>query len=440
MSYVVSTKEEQAQMLKDIGIENYTELFKDVPKSVLLKKPLEIPEGISEFEVLSCIEKIASKNRLFDATFRGAGSYNHLIPEVVKHLSSLNGFVTSYTPYQAEISQGSLQALFEYQSEICDLFDMEVTNSSVYDGGSAAGESMIMTLSRNTHRFLVSDTVHPNVKAVLKTYAFAKDIEIVEIKSKNGLVDLKDLEGKITDDTSAVLVQNPNYFGLIENLESIVKVSHDNKIQTVVYANPIASSAIKTPGSVGVDIVCGDAQPLGLDRAFGGPYVGFIATTKKNVRKLPGRIVGQTVDEESKRSFVLTLQAREQHIRREKASSSICSNQALAALRCAIYMAAMGKTGLKEVATHCLSKSHYAAHLINEIDGYKLKYDCEFFDEFVVDTRFDVDKINLRLKEENIEGPLKIDNHTMLVCVTEAVSKDNIDKFISILKEASTWS
>jgi glycine dehydrogenase subunit 1 len=440
MSYVVSTKEEQAQMLKDIGLDNYDELFKDVPESVLLKTPLEMPEGVSEFEVLRDIEKIASKNRMFDSTFRGAGCYKHLIPEVVKHLSSLNGFVTSYTPYQAEISQGSLQAIFEYQTEICDLFDMEVSNSSVYDGGSAAGESMIMTLSKKTHRFLVSESVNPNIKEVLKTYAFAEDIELVEISSKDGLVDLEDLKEKITSDTAGFLVQSPNYYGLFEDLGDIVQISHENKIKVIASVNPLTAPLLKTPGSLGVDIVCGDGQPLGLDRAFGGPYVGFMATCKKSVRKMPGRIVGQTVDEDGKRSFVLTLQAREQHIRREKASSSICSNQALAALRCAMYMGAMGKTGLSEVASQCISKSHYAARMINKMEGYDLMYDGEFFDEFVIKTQYDIDDINKRLKKDNIEGPLKIGKGLMLVCITEATTKEEIDKFISILKEVSKWS
>lgn len=440
MSYVVSTKEEQAQMLKDIGLNDFDELFNDVPMSVLLKTPLEMSKGVSEFEVLRDLEKIAAKNRIFDSTFRGAGCYNHLIPEVVKHLSCLSGFVTSYTPYQAEISQGSLQSIFEYQTEICNLFDMDVSNSSVYDGGSAAGESMIMTLSKKSHKFLVAKSVNPNIKDVLKTYAFAKDIEIVEIDEKNGLLDLDDLKEKISSDTAGVFVQSPNYYGLFEDLSEIVKLSHASKLQVVASVNPLAASLVKTPGSLGVDIVCGDGQPLGLDRSFGGPYVGFMVTSKKNMRKLPGRIVGQTVDADGKRSFVLTLQAREQHIRREKALSSICSNQALAALRCAIYMSAMGKTGLKEVALQCISKSHYASKKINNLEGYNLKYCSEFFDEFVIDTSYDIDKINRHLKEENIEGPLKIGKNSMLICITEATTKEEIDKFIEILKEASTWN
>ena len=440
MSYVVSTDEEQAQMLKDIGLNGSDELFKDVPESVFLRTPLEIGKGESEFEVLEQMEHIASKNTLFTSTFRGAGCYKHLIPECVKHLSSLNGFVTSYTPYQAEISQGNLQAMFEYQTEICNLFDMDVTNSSVYDGSSSAGESMIMTFKRDTKKFLVSKSTNPNIKAVLKTYGFAKNIEIVEIKSKDGLVDLDDLKEKATEDCSGILVQSPNFYGLFEDIEDIVDAAHKNNLQVVTYINPLSAPLVKSPGSLGVDIVCGDGQPLGLDRSFGGPYVGFMATTKKNMRKLPGRIVGETVDEEGKRAFVLTLQAREQHIRREKASSSICSNQARTALQCAIYMGAMGKQGLKEVAQQCISKAHYTQKKLCEIEGYKLKYQGEFFDEFVIKTPYDIDEINKRLKKDNIEGPLKIGKTSMLVCVTEATSKRQIDKFISIMKEVSTWS
>ncbi|MBK5200969.1 MAG: aminomethyl-transferring glycine dehydrogenase subunit GcvPA [Spirochaetaceae bacterium] len=440
MSYVVSTKEEQAQMLKDIGVKNTEELFNDVPKSVLLKTPLNIKEGVSEFEVLKDMEKIASKNRLFKSTFRGAGSYKHLIPEVVKHLSSISGFLTSYTPYQAEISQGNLQGMFEFQSEICNLFDMDVSNSSVYDGASAVAEAMLMTLTNKKNKILFSKSINPNVQAVIKTYAFARNVELIEVLSKDGCLDIEDLTLKMSEEVSAVIIQSPNYYGLLEDIEEIVNISHELGIMVVESVNPLIAPLVKSPGSLGVDIVCGEAQPLGLDRAFGGPYVGFMATKKVNMRKLPGRIVGQTVDEEGKRAYVLTLQAREQHIRREKASSSICTNQANSALRCVIYMGAMGKQGLKEVATQCMSKSHYACNEICRIEGYSLKYSGEFFDEFTIHTPYDIDEINNRLRKLNIEGPLRLSKCSMLVCVTEATSREEIDEFISILKEVSRWS
>jgi glycine dehydrogenase subunit 1 len=440
MSYVASTKEEQAQMLEEMGYKNIEELFSDVPPSVLLKTPLNIKEGVSEFEVLKDMEKLASKNRLFKSTFRGAGSYKHLIPEVVKHLSSISGFVTSYTPYQAEISQGILQAMFEFQSEICNLFDMDVSNSSVYDGASAVAESMLMSVTRKKRKVLFSKSINPNVKEVLKTYAFARDVELVEVSTKEGCLDTDDFLSKMDDGVASLVIQSPNYYGLFEDVEEIVQLAHREGIMLVESVNPLTAPLLKSPGSLGVDIVCGEAQPLGLDRAFGGPYVGFMATTTANMRKMPGRIVGQTLDSENKKAYVLTLQAREQHIRRERASSSICTNQANSALRCAIYMAAMGKQGLKEVATQCLSKSHYALNEIIKIEGYSCKYSGEFFDEFIIHTPYDIDEINNRLRALNIEGPLKLSSSSMLVCVTEALSKEEIDEFVSVLKEVSRWS
>ncbi len=440
MSYVASTKEEQAQMLEEMGYKNIEELFSDVPPSVLLKTPLNIKEGVSEFEVLKDMEKLASKNRLFKSTFRGAGSYKHLIPEVVKHLSSISGFVTSYTPYQAEISQGILQAMFEFQSEICNLFDMDVSNSSVYDGASAVAESMLMSVTRKKRKVLFSKSINPNVKEVLKTYAFARDVELIEVSTKEGCLDTDDFLSKMDDGVASLVIQSPNYYGLFEDVEEIVQLAHREGIMLVESVNPLTAPLLKSPGSLGVDIVCGEAQPLGLDRAFGGPYVGFMATTTANMRKMPGRIVGQTLDSENKKAYVLTLQAREQHIRRERASSSICTNQANSALRCAIYMAAMGKQGLKEVATQCLSKSHYALNEIIKIEGYSCKYSGEFFDEFIIHTPYDIDEINNRLRALNIEGPLKLSSSSMLVCVTEALSKEEIDEFVSVLKEVSRWS
>lgn len=437
MSYVVSTKKEQDEMLRTLGLSDLESLYRDVPREVLLTSPLNIEEGVSEFEVLKDLEKKAAKNKVFDTSFRGGGSYRHLIPEVVKHLSSLSGFVTSYTPYQAEISQGNLQSIFEYQSEVCDLFDMEVSNASIYDGASAAAESMIMAMQRKKNKFAVAENIHPNVIEVIKTYAFAKNIELVYLKTKDGLIDQNLMKETLDDEVFGVLVQSPNYFGLIEDLQSLSEIAHDNKSQIISYVNPISSAILKTPGECGVDIVCCEGQPLGLSQGFGGPYLGIMATTSKNIRKLPGRIVGQTVDFEGKRSFVLTLQAREQHIRREKASSSICTNQALVALKSAIYLSAMGKTGLKEVASQCLTKAHYLKDQICSIDGFSLKYKNEFFHEFVVSTSCNIDLINEKLKLKGIEGPIKLDDTSFLICATEAINVDEINSFIEVLKEVS---
>jgi glycine dehydrogenase subunit 1 len=440
MSYVVTSEIEKQQMLNTIGVSKIEELFVDVPKDVLLNSPLNLEEGISEFEVLSDLSQIADKNTVYTSTFRGAGSYRHLIPEVVKHLSNLNGFVTSYTPYQAEIAQGNLQSIFEYQTEICDLCDMDISNASIYDGASAACEALMMTLSRNKNKFLVSKSIHPNFRQVIKTYAFARDIIVEEIECDSGITSKNDFLNKISDDVASIIVQSPNFFGLIEDVESIVKIAKENKMECVEIVNPISLGLLKTPRELGVEITCGEAQPLGLDQGFGGPYLGFIACSNKYLRKIPGRLVGQTTDSKDNISYVLTLQAREQHIRREKATSSICSNQALSALRCLIYMGAMGKMGIKEVARRSFNNAHYAMKKIITIPGFSLKYEGEFFHEFVISTKIDVDVINKRLRDLNIEGPYKLNDKQMLVCVTEALSKKEIDKFITCLIEVSKWN
>jgi glycine dehydrogenase subunit 1 len=435
MSYVVTSEKEKKQMLEEIGISSIEELYKDIPKEVFLTEPLNLEEGKSEFEVLAEMRKIAQKNVIFDSTFRGAGSYRHLIPEVVKHLSSLSGFATSYTPYQAEISQGNLQSIFEYQSEICNLCDLEVSNSSIYDGASASCEALVMSLKRGKNKVLISKAIHPNYIDAIKAYAFARDIRIEEIDVEDGLTSLDNLKKKDLESVSSIIVQSPNFYGLIEDVESISAFSKDNKLECVEIVNPISLGLLKTPGEMGIELACGEAQPLGLDQGFGGPYLGFIAASNKYLRKIPGRIVGQTTDVNDKEAYVLTLQAREQHIRREKASSSICSNQALSALRCAIYMAAMGKQGIKEVAKRSFNNAHYAMEQITNIDGFSRKWKGEFFHEFVIETKVDVDLINKALKENNIEGPYKLGKNEMLVCLTEALSKTEIDKFIDILRQ-----
>ncbi len=437
MGYTASSVAEIKMMLEEIGVNSIDELFQDIPRKVFLKNKLDIDESKSEFEVLAEMKEIAKKNTIYDSSFRGAGSYKHLIPEVVKHLSSQSGFVTSYTPYQAELSQGYLQAIFEYQSEICSLFDMDVTNSSIYDGGSSVAEAMVLSLLRGKNKVLISQALNPRYKEVVKTYAFARNISIEEISLEDGVTNLSILKDKCLDGVSSFIFQSPNYFGRIEDASKINEIARDNKIEPIMVCNPISMGLLKSPRECGIEIVCGEAQPLGLDQGFGGPYLGFIATSNKFLRKLPGRIVGQTVDRNNNVSYVLTLQAREQHIRREKATSSICSNQALSALRCAIYMGAMGKIGIKEIAKRCFNNAHYTLEQIEKIKGFKRKYQGEFFNEFVIETDCDVDYINYILRKSGIEGPLKLSNSEMLVCTTEANSKEDIDKFVNILKEVS---
>jgi len=437
MSYTASSDTEIKLMLEEIGVDSIDDLFKDIPRDVFLKNKLDIDESKSEFEVLAEMKEIAKKNKIYDSSFRGAGSYKHLIPEVVKHLSSQSGFVTSYTPYQAELSQGYLQAIFEYQSEICSLFDMDVTNSSIYDGGSSVAEAMVLSLSRGKNKVLISEALNPRYKEVVKAYAFARDIIVEEININDGVTDLSLLEDKDMEGISSFIFQSPNYFGIIEDASKINNIVRSKKVEPIMITNPISMGLLKTPRECGIDIVCGEAQPLGLDQGFGGPYLGYIATSNKYLRKIPGRIVGQTVDRNNNTSYVLTLQAREQHIRREKATSSICSNQALSALRCAIYMGAMGQEGIKEIAKRCFNNAHYTLEKMEEIKGFKRKYYGEFFNEFVIETDCDVDFINYILRKSGIEGPLKLSDSEMLVCTTEANSKKDIDNLINILVEVS---
>jgi glycine dehydrogenase subunit 1 len=292
-----------------------------------------------------------------------------------------------------------------------------------------------MSLKRDKNKVLISKAIHPNYIDAIKAYAFARDIRIEEIDIEEGLTSLDNLKKKDLESVSSIIVQSPNFYGLIEDVESISTFSKDNKLECVEIVNPISLGMLKTPGEMGIELACGEAQPLGLDQGFGGPYLGFIAASNKYLRKIPGRIVGQTTDVNGKEAYVLTLQAREQHIRREKASSSICSNQALSALRCAIYMAAMGKQGIKEVAKRSFNNAHYAMEQITNIDGFSRKWKGEFFHEFVINTKVDVDLINNALKENNIEGPYKLGKNEMLVCLTEALSKTEIDKFIDILRQ-----
>lgn len=435
MSYVVISSKEKNKMLEDININCIEDLFSHIPKDVMLKKPLNLEKGKSEFEVLNEMESYSEKNTLYKSTFRGAGSYKHLIPEVINYLSSLSGFVTSYTPYQAELSQGYLQAIFEYQSEICDLFDMDVTNSSIYDGASAVAEAMVLSLARGKKKVLVSKAINPRYLQSIKTYAFARNIIIEEIPLENGKTSIKKLKESNLENVSSFIFQSPNFFGLIEDASYISEIVKTKKVEPIEIVNPISMGLLKTPRECGIDIVCGEAQPLGLDQAFGGPYLGYIATSKKYLRKMPGRIVGQTTDRNHKVSYVLTLQAREQHIRREKATSSICSNQALSALRCSIYMAAMGKKGIKEIARRCFNNAHYAFEQLEKIPGIRNKYDGEFFNEFVIISDRDVDEINSYLKKSKIQGPYKLSKNEMLVCLTEANTKKEIDDFVKICEE-----
>jgi len=347
MSYIVNSKKEILEMLEACGVDDISKLFEHLPSGAKYEGLLDLDEGKSEMEVYNFMKDMSKNNVVYPTIFRGAGAYKHYIPSAVKNLSSLSNFVTSYTPYQPEISQGLLQALFEYQSMICDITGMDVSNASVYDGATAACEAMNMCLDRKRKKVLVSSSVNPSTLSVMKTYAYAYDIEIIEVDLKDGLVDKEDLKDKLKEDIACFYVENPNYYGLLEDIVDLGNIVHENSSKYIIGCNPISLGLITSPSEANADIAVGEGQSLGIPLSFGGPYFGFMACKRELMRKLPGRIVGQTTDTKGQRGFVLTLQAREQHIRREKASSSICSNQSLCALTGAMYLAYVGPVRVK---------------------------------------------------------------------------------------------
>ncbi len=435
-SYVPNTKEQQAQMLEAIGLNSLEELFVDIPKEMFLKDGPDIPPGRSELEVRRYIEALAEKNTVFKTVLRGAGAYSHYIPSMVKSVVSKDEFITAYTPYQAEISQGILQAIFEYQTMICMLTGMDASNASVYDGSTAAAEALAMCRDRKRHKALVSACVNPQVLETMRTYSFGSGAELMIVPQKDGKTDLGALSELLDGETASFYMQQPNFFGQIEDARALGDIVHQAGAKFIMGVNPIAMALLKTPGECGADIAVGEGQPLGMPLSFGGPYLGFMACKEKLVRNLPGRIVGETTDVNGQRAYVLTLQAREQHIRREKASSNICSNQALCALTASVYLSVVGPRGLQEVAEQCVSKAHYAAEKLAEIPGFSLRHKGEFFHEFMTDCPVDPALLNEKLADEGILGPLPHEGG-LLWCVTEMSTKAEIDRAIEIAKEAA---
>ena len=445
MSYVPSTPEQREEMLRTVGVSDYRELYQDVPKGMLLDHALNIPSGMSELEVVREMSKIASKNKVYKTILRGAGAYDHYIPAVVKSIPAKEEFLTAYTPYQAEMSQGVLQSIFEYQTMICELTGMDVSNASVYDGASAAAEAAAMCRDRKRKITLISGAANPDVINTVRTYCYGTGDELKIVPVKDGKTDLDALKEMLTESVASFYLQQPNFFGQIEDATAAGSLVHEAGAMYIMGVNPISLGLLKTPKECGADVAVGEGQPLGLPLGYGGPYLGFMATTSKHMRKLPGRIVGQTTDHEGNRAFVLSLQAREQHIRREKASSNICSNEALCALTAAVYLSVMGPEGLKEVANQSMAKAHYLANKLSEIPGLELAYKGTFFNEFV--TTFgstensDASKEVLKaLSDNGILGglPITIPNgstNAILWCATEKVSKEEMDRAVEIVKE-----
>lgn len=437
--YIANTEHEKTEMLKEIGIDNIRDLFKAIPDSVYLTKALNIPDNISEVDLLKSLKALSEKNKNLDnyTCFLGAGAYDHYIPTVIDSLISRQEFYTAYTPYQPEISQGTLQSIFEYQTMICELTGMQVSNASMYDGATALTEAAIMACEATKRtEILIAKSVHPESRKILNTYSKYRNISIVEVGYKNGQIDVEDLKSKINDNTAALLLQSPNFFGIIEDIVSVETLVHNNKSLLVVSADPISLAILESPGKLGADIVVGEAQALGTPISYGGPYLGFFATTEKLMRKMPGRIAGQTVDSNGKRGFVLTLQTREQHIRREKATSNICSNHALNALMATIYLTVLGKEGLRKLANLCIQKSHYAYKELLNTGKFTEVFTAPFFKEFVVKSEEAVNSLNDKLFNDKIIGGYSIEkdydeiNNGWLVAVTEKRSKEEIDLLV----------
>lgn len=436
--YIPLTEKDKQEMLQTIGAKSIGELFGDVPSDILLNRDLNIAESEAETTLLRRLNRIASKNitKETHTSFLGAGVYDHYAPSVVDAMISRSEFYTAYTPYQPEISQGELQAIFEFQTLICELTDMDVANSSMYDGMTSFAEACILAFSQTKkNKIVVSKGLHYQALQVLHTYAKTrKEFEVVEIDLDGTVTDLKKLEAAVDDDTAAVAVQYPNFYGSIEDLEKIHSFIEDKKALFIVYANPLALGLLTPPGSFGADIVVGDTQPFGIPAQFGGPHCGYFATTKKLMRKAPGRLVGQTQDDEGNRGFVLTLQAREQHIRRDKATSNICSNQALNALASSIAMSALGKQGIYDIAVQNIEHANYAKQQFIK-KGFEV-LDGTSFNEFVVKFDKPIQQVNEELVKYNIIGGFDLGvvsddfkNH-MLIAVTELRTKDEIDTFV----------
>ena len=442
--YIPTTKSDKEKMLNFIGLNSVEELFSDIPENLKLNRALNIESSKSELEVSNIINNLANKNKnLNDMTcFLGAGAYDHYIPSLIKHITSRSEFYTAYTPYQAEISQGTLQVIFEFQSMISSLTGMEIANASMYDGATACVEACFMAINQTRrNKVIVSKTTHPDTRKVLNTYMKFGEFEIEEVDfcNEKGITDINKLKEALDKNSACVLIQNPNFFGIIEELDEIEKLVHENKSMLILSVDPISLGLLKTPGEIGADIAVGEAQALGNDLNFGGPYVGFLATKSKYLRKMPGRIVGQSIDSEGKRAYTLTLQTREQHVRREKATSNICSNQALNALTAAIYMGTMGREGLKEVATQSMKKAHYTYNKLIESGEFEPVFTGKFFKEFAVKSNVKVDTLNNKLLSENILGGYKLEKDyddlekATLLCVTEKRTKEEIDKLVSTL-------
>ncbi|MCP4589115.1 MAG: aminomethyl-transferring glycine dehydrogenase subunit GcvPA [bacterium] len=445
MNYTQISDSQVRHMLNTIGVGAVEELLSVIPENQRFRRPLDIPPGLSELELLADLEQLADRNRTCRelTCFLGAGAYDHFIPTVVDHLAMRGEFRTAYTPYQAEASQGALQAFFEFQTMICQLTGMDVANASLYDHATAVSEAVLMAQAVTRRTGVVMATaVHPECRAVVRTYLNERDAGVEEVAATGGTTDLAALKQAVGPTTAAVVVQWPNFFGNLESLEEVVRVAAQAGALSIVSADPIACALFNPPGHYGADVVVGEGQALGIPLSYGGPYLGLFACREKYLRKVPGRVVSEGLDADGRRGFCLALQTREQHIRREKATSNVCTNQGLMALRAAVHLAAMGRKGLAEAASHCLDKAHYAADRIAGLKGYQLRFSAPFFKEFVVQTDRKVKDVLKHCRAQGILAGVPLDRwypelgDCFAVAVTEKRTRQEIDALIGALAGA----
>jgi glycine dehydrogenase subunit 1 len=447
MSYVPNTRQEQQAMLEHMELSSIEDLLETVPDNVRFDRPLSLPPARSEPDLKRLLSNMAARNKNLDTTisFLGAGTYDHAIPSIVPHLQNRSEFVTSYTPYQPEVSQGMLQAIYEFQTMVCQVTGLDIANASLYDGSTALVEAVLLALGPGGRgEVVISTGVDPQYRRVLQTYAFARGFEIKEVPVSNGVTSLEDLDAAVSPTTAAVVIQQPNFFGCIEDVHSIETITHKGKALFVTaITEPASLGIIAPPGSYGADIAIGEMMSFGNTMSYGAPALGFMAAKQKFMRLLPGRLVGQTIEEgESKQTgYVLTLQTREQHIRRERATSNICTNQSLLAVGATIFLAALGKQGFREMSELCLQKAHYAYRQITAIPGFAAAFSSPFFDEFVIKTPVSADRLQQHFAQVGILGGYPLEksyagmDNAILFCVTETRTKEDIDLLVNALKE-----
>lgn len=438
--YIPVSKKDETHMLEVIGATSVDDLFADIPDTLKLKRDLDLPRHKSEIEIRNIVHKLANKNTGASEKlcFLGGGTYDSYIPSIVPYLTSRSEFATAYTPYQPEISQGTLHAIFEFQTLVSNLTDMHCSNASMYDGPTAAAEAALMAFDKQKGDTLfISSTVNPKIRAVVETYLKYRGYKIEIINQKDYITDLEDYKEKISKNVVGLMVQSPNYYGIVENYTEMFELSNENKALNIMYTDPSSLGILKTPGEYGVDIAIGDMQQFGNPMNYGGPHIGFMAANKKLMRKLPGRIVGEAVDHSGKRAYVLTLQAREQHIRREKATSNICSNQALNALSSTIYMSVLGKKGMKDIAINSTNKAHYLYNALLKTAVFKEVTQQNFYREFLLESTMEVSALNKSLNDAGILSLLAVEDNIVQIAVTENRTKEDLDYLIKTVEVLS---